>query len=309
MTEWRPKVSVVVPTYQRAQVLARALDSAVAQTYPDVEIVVVDDGSTDDTEAVVARYGERVRYVRQTNGGVSAARNRGIAVSTGELVAFLDSDDTWRDDKLALQVAYLAAHERVGLVLCDLFRSSGGVVRRMYRRETLPHDGQVLVWVLRDARLPPSTALVRRAVLDDVGGFDTTLRTAEDLDLHLRIAEKWEVGLVEEPLVVLHQEGADRLSLASSTYLDQMRVVRRFLSERAGRIDAELARASLFEHACACARGLAWEGELVAASRLLAEAARVARGPGEAALVGRLAVTVAASAGRRVARRARARRL
>src|SRR6185503_2024667 len=113
-------VSAVIPAYQAAAFLADAVESVLAQTEPVGEIVVVDDGSTDGTAAVAASFGDRVRYVRQENQGVAAARNRGVAEARGRLVAFLDADDTWEPEKTARQLAHLRAHPDYAAVYSDL---------------------------------------------------------------------------------------------------------------------------------------------------------------------------------------------
>jgi glycosyltransferase involved in cell wall biosynthesis len=130
------KVSVVIPTYNRARLLPAALDSVLAQTYRNWEIVVVDDGSTDDTEAVVGRYGDVVRYVRQPNGGVGAARNTGIRHAQGDLIAFLDSDDYWYDFKLALQVALFERRPALSFLFTEfeILKDDGAMLPNGSRR-------------------------------------------------------------------------------------------------------------------------------------------------------------------------------
>ena len=111
-----PRVSVVVPTYNCARFLGRTIDSALRQTYRDFEIIVVDDGSTDGTQALIAAYEESVRYVYQTNQGASAARNAALSRASGEFIAYLDADDLWRPDKVIRQVEFLDAHSTCGFV-------------------------------------------------------------------------------------------------------------------------------------------------------------------------------------------------
>ena len=113
-----PRVTVVIPTYNRAKVILRALETAFAQTYRNLEIIVVDDGSTDDTTAVLAPYWERIHYIHQSNQGASAARNRGIQEATGEFIAFLDSDDEWLPAKLERQIELLEARPDLSFVAC-----------------------------------------------------------------------------------------------------------------------------------------------------------------------------------------------
>jgi glycosyltransferase involved in cell wall biosynthesis len=202
----RPLASVVIANYNYGPFLAQAVDSVLAQTYPHVELVVVDDGSTDESHQVLDRYGARVKVVRQENRGVSAARNRGLRESGGELVSFLDSDDAWLPDKLARQVP-LFDRPSVGMVYCQLrlVDERGGTLG------TMPPglSGSVLedLALLRGPGVPAagSSAMVRRAVLDEVGGFDESLSTSADWDLWRRIACRYEIDLVREPLVLYRQ--------------------------------------------------------------------------------------------------------
>ncbi len=140
-------MSAIIPTYNRRELVQHAIDSALAQTRPVDEIIVIDDGSTDGTgDALRARYGERIRYHWQANAGVAAARNAGMAMARGRYFALLDSDDAWRAEKTARQVAWLDARPDFGMVLCDVIRVDVG--RKPYdvfhRRELLPADGWVL---------------------------------------------------------------------------------------------------------------------------------------------------------------------
>lgn len=197
-----PLVSVVVPNYNCARFIEAALDSALAQSYPHVEIVVVDDGSTDDSLAVLARYGSRIRVVGQTNQGVSAARNRGIAESRGELIAFLDADDEWHPEKLAKQVP-LFERPAVGLVYCGLeYIDEAG---RPLGTNLTGRRGRVLreIALLQGTIVLAggSTAVVRRECFEQAGPFDRKLSTAADWDMWRRIACRYEVDVAREPLM------------------------------------------------------------------------------------------------------------
>jgi glycosyltransferase involved in cell wall biosynthesis len=116
-----PLVSVVIPTYNYARFVSEAVDSVLAQTYPSLEVVVVDDGSTDDTREVLARYGDRIRYIYQPNAGLPAARNTGIKAARGEFIGLLDSDDVFHPRKFELQMRYMLAHPEVGMLATDNF--------------------------------------------------------------------------------------------------------------------------------------------------------------------------------------------
>ena len=209
--------------------MLRALETVLAQTLPPQEIIVVDDGSTDGTGAAIAqRYGDRVRHVWQENAGVSAARNRGMALAQGRYLALLDSDDEWLPEKTRLQFEFLEARPDYGMVLCDVVRMDAAHrdIEVFRRRELIPEDGRVLRWVLREPALVPASVMLRREVHDEIGGFDTTLATGEDLDFHLRVARRWPIGIVEQPLVRA-MRGHDGLSSLPRTYDDYLRVIER----------------------------------------------------------------------------------
>ena len=195
-------VSVVIPNYNCSAFLPAALESVFAQTYPNVEVLVVDDGSTDDSLRVLERYVDRVRVLRQPNGGVSAARNHGIRESRGELVALLDADDLWERDKLAKQLP-LFANPNVGLVYCaveyvDEAGKSLGTNhtgrRGRVRRSIALLEGTIVL-------AGGSTAVVRRECFDRAGLFDPELSTAADWDMWRRIACHYEIDVVREPLM------------------------------------------------------------------------------------------------------------
>ncbi|MFC7068748.1 glycosyltransferase family 2 protein [Halobaculum lipolyticum] len=216
-----PEVSVVVPAYQRGDMVGRAIDSALAQTVEDVEVVVVDDGSTDDTETVVTAYeDDRVRYVaHERNRGVSAARNTGLAAATGEYVAFLDSDDEWLPRKLDRQLTTLAERGEgwVGAYcgiatggLSPLDRLAAVVSERLFRSAAPREGGRELAEALLSMQVfmgPGSTLLVERDVLEATGGFDEGLSLFEDWDLVLRVLEAGKLAYVDEPLAVTHFTG------------------------------------------------------------------------------------------------------
>lgn len=235
-----PDVSAIIPTYNRRELVARAIRSALAQTREVGEIIVIDDGSTDGTgETLAAEFGDRIISVRQANAGVSAARNRGMAMARGRYIALLDSDDEWMPEKTARQVDWLDAHPDFGMVLCDVERVDieGRQIDRFRRRDVIREDGWVLPMVLQDPALAPVSAMFRKEVYSDIGGFDETLATAEDLDFHLRIASRWKIGVVEEALARAIR-GHDGLSSLSRTYDDYTRVIERNVAEAGDKVSA-----------------------------------------------------------------------
>jgi len=249
---------VIIPTYNRRELVQRAIDSVLAQTHPVDEILVVDDGSTDGTgEALRARYGERIRYHRQANAGVSAARNAGMALATGRYFALLDSDDLWLPEKTAQQTAWLDAHPEFGMVLCDVVRvdADGTPYDTFHRRDVLREDGWALRWLLLNPSLVPASVMFRREVFETCGGFDPTLRTAEDIDFHLRVARQWRIGVVEAPLVEA-MRGHDGLSATATTYDDYVKVVERAVADAEGVVDISVRREALAITYARNARGM-----------------------------------------------------
>lgn len=198
-----PTVSVVIPTYNAGDFVVDAIRSVLAQTYANVECTVVDDGSTDRTPQILSDFGS-IRVIRQENRGVSAARNRGIAESRGELIAFLDSDDVWLPNKLAKQVDALADQPaNVGLVYCGMFETDASL--NVLHERGAPD----VTTALRNSLLmePPvvsvsQTGLIPRPVLEDVGGFDPRLSTSADSDMAVRIGFRFDYVCIAEPLVL-----------------------------------------------------------------------------------------------------------
>lgn len=216
-----PAVSVIVPAYRAARTIGRAIDSLLAQTRRPDEILVIDDGSPDDLPAALATYGERVRLHRKANGGAASARNRGIELATGNLIAFLDADDYWEHHKLERQLAILERHPEVGLIAANFYQQPLGLPRSPLRLPPVAHRDRVLRPCGAEAmavarRVWTSTVLVRREALGD-HRFDAALPTAEDVDLWLRLALTVPVYLLTELLAtaVLEEGSLSRTDVAS----------------------------------------------------------------------------------------------
>jgi glycosyltransferase involved in cell wall biosynthesis len=207
-----PEVSVIIPTYNRSQRVARAIQSVLDQSFRDLEIIVVDDGSTDDTYQCLEGLRSSIKYIRQqVNRGVSAARNRGIRSSLAPWIAFLDSDDYWLKDKLQVQMDFV--HRNPGSVACqteEIWVRRGKRVNPK-RRHKKP-SGDIFRQSLKLCLVSPSSVIVERPVFDEVGLFDETLQAAEDYDLWLRISCRYPVYLVDRALVVKEGGHADQLS-------------------------------------------------------------------------------------------------
>lgn len=265
-------ISVILPTFNRAHCLARAIDSALGQTHPRMQVVVVDDGSTDGTAALLeGRYGAdpRVIAIRQDNAGVSEARNRGIAAATGDYVAFLDSDDLWKPWKVELQLACLRAFPEAGMCWTDMEAadSMGRIVaprylRRMYApsyrwfttddlftrsavfngTEAGPvtgHCGDIYAKMITGNLVHTPTALLARRRLERVGGFNPMLRGAgEDYDFHLRTCREGPVAFLDVAGIVYQIGMPDQLTRRSRDLAQNfLTTITRALAADDGRID------------------------------------------------------------------------
>lgn len=207
-----PLISVIVPTFNRRHVLPRALDSVLKQRGAGlVELIVVDDGSTDETADLVRANYPQARLLRQENRGVSAARNVGIQAAQGEWIALLDSDDYWLEEKLARQLAAIA--KQPGLRLChteEIWIRNGVRVNPMKKHQK--SGGSIYQRCLPLCCISPSSVLIHRTVFDEVGLFDETLPACEDYDLWLRVCAREAVLFLDEPLLVKTGGHEDQLS-------------------------------------------------------------------------------------------------
>jgi glycosyltransferase involved in cell wall biosynthesis len=211
----RSLVSVVIPTFNYGQFLGGAIDSVLAQTYSEIECIVVDDGSTDQTPGVLAAYGSAVRMLRQATQGPSAARNTGIRAARGRYIAFLDADDRWTKEKLTRQVAVLDADAETAAVGCraTFVTATGDIIghRDFAERASAPIDltTQLKRVAVRDFWVGGSAsgAVIRREVFDAVGLWDEALPSAEDWDLWMRIAARYGIYNVPERLVTITLHG------------------------------------------------------------------------------------------------------
>ncbi|MDO6763557.1 glycosyltransferase [Agarivorans sp. 1_MG-2023] len=224
-------VSIIIPAYNSAAFIGKAIDSILGQSFSDYQIIVVDDGSKDNTVEVLQAYGETITIISQANGGASKARNTGIQAATGEFVAFLDSDDLWRSQKLELQVK--AMRENNDWVACYSETSY-----KADEEQGLTKDKQNATLVAKNLEqvflhpyLVTSSFMVKRETLSQVGLFDERLETAEDIDLYLRVAENGIIGQVQKSLVWKADIEGSLGSLLSS-YQDNLTVVDAFLARQ-----------------------------------------------------------------------------
>lgn len=197
-------ISVIIPSYNYGRFISDAIQSALDQTAPANEIIVVDDGSTDETPRIVGEFGDHVTYIRQENAGVCAARNRGVEESTSELIAFLDADDIWEPAKLERQLARFTKDDRVGLVHCGMreFDGATGETVKLHL-EGAENDtaDSLLLWEGPSINVSGSMVMVSREAFDAVDGFDTQMKVGEDWDFCYRVARRFGVGFIREPLV------------------------------------------------------------------------------------------------------------
>ena len=205
------EVSLIIPTYNRCASLKRALHSVFQQTTLPNEIIVVDDGSTDNTADVITTEFPQVRYISQTNKGVSAARNSGIQQAQGNWIALLDSDDTWLKDKLAAQISALSTAPDIKVCHTEEIWVRNGVrVNAMKKHKK--SGGWIFNHCLPLCAMSPSSILINRSVFDDVGLFDESFPACEDYELWLRITARYPVLFLEQPLINKHGGHEDQLS-------------------------------------------------------------------------------------------------
>jgi glycosyltransferase involved in cell wall biosynthesis len=217
-----PLVSVIIPTYNRAVVLERAIGSVLAQSFRDYELIVVDDGSTDATQDVIARYEGRLIALSQENWGVAAARNLGMRHSSGELVSFLDSDDEWLPQKLHRQVDLFRRGDKAFVCHTDeIWLRDGKNVSQKVKHAK--QGGRFFGRALELCLISPSSVIISRALLDRVGWFDESLPVAEDYDLWLRLTAFYPVHFIAEPLVIKHGGHEDQLSRVTPA-IDRFRI-------------------------------------------------------------------------------------
>jgi glycosyltransferase involved in cell wall biosynthesis len=208
-----PRVSVIIPTYNREKLILKSIDSVLKQSFQDLEILIIDDASSDNTESVIRSFGnEKIRYFKlDKNSGQCVARNYGIGKARGEYIAFLDSDDEWLPDKLKLQIGcFEKGSGKTGAVY------GGSYKRDVVNKITTFIDKKYFRGNINDKFLEgfcpptPSLFLVKKSVLQEVNGFDEELLTFVDLDLWLRISGKYHFDFVEDPVIIKYEQIGDQ---------------------------------------------------------------------------------------------------
>ena len=206
-----PRISAIIPTFNRAHLLPRAVDSILSQTLPPHSVIIVDDGSTDGTEKLIKKNYPEIKYLKQDNLGVSAARNAGITATSCEWLAFLDSDDEWLPEKLARQIEVLNLAPAMKICHSDEIW-----IRNGKRVNPLKKHSKSGGWMFKKALpiccISPSSAMIHRSVFDNVGLFEESLPACEDYDLWLRVTSSYPVLYISEKLVVKHGGHQNQLS-------------------------------------------------------------------------------------------------
>jgi glycosyltransferase involved in cell wall biosynthesis len=223
-------VSVIIPAFKSESTIASTIESVLSQTYKYFELIVVDDGSPDNTAGVVDKYRDRLTYIRQANGGVSRARNTGIEASNGTYIAFLDSDDIWKENKLEVQMMFFQKHPEVDLIASgfrhrksnhnidnmdyknsfNIFKEYGFKLDDIFdKKSSLFQNNNQYIFYWGDIYpslflgnfILPSSVLVKKEALKEVGLFDERYRIAEDTELFLRFSQKYTIGFIDNPLL------------------------------------------------------------------------------------------------------------
>jgi glycosyltransferase involved in cell wall biosynthesis len=234
-TRPEPRVSVIIPAYNAAWCVRRAIDSVLAQRYRDFELIVVDDGSQDDTASILAGYGDAIRVLKKSNGGLSSARNAGILAAVGAYVAFLDADDWWHPEKLLRQTDLM--EQRPELVFCSIRTSVQTPEGNPLPDWRCAGDNQSTLAAIFKANAhvagSGSAVMARRTAFAQVGGFDESLRSLEDIDMWMRLAAIGEYDCIDEPLatIVKHADSmSGNLDMMRSSAISVMRKNRHLLT-------------------------------------------------------------------------------
>ena len=205
------KISVIIPTYNRRHTLERAIDSVLSQTFEPFEMIIVDDGSEDGTRDWIKETYPSIKYIYQSNNGVSSARNKGIRSSRGSWIALLDSDDEWMPEKLEEQ--FISINENPGSLFChtnEIWIRNGVRVNQMKKHKK--YGGNIFKYCLDMCRISPSSSLIKKEVFEDVGLFDESLTVCEDYDLWLRITANYTILFLDRPLIKKYGGHSDQLS-------------------------------------------------------------------------------------------------
>ena len=206
-----PTISVIIPTYNRANYITKAINSVLSQSYKDYEIIVVDDGSTDNTCQIIKNYNTKITYIFQENKGPSAARNLGILHANGKYISFLDSDDIWKKHKLRVQIDTIIKNPDIKINYTQEIWIRNGI-RINQKKIHSKHDGWIFEQCLPLCIISPSSVIIHREIFNKTGLFDENLIVCEDYDLWLRISADYPIKYIEKPLIIKYGGHSDQLS-------------------------------------------------------------------------------------------------
>lgn len=225
-----PRVSVIIPTYNRAHYIAETIHSVFEQNFNDYEVIVIDDGSTDNTEEVIKPYLDKITFIRKENGGPASARNEGIKIAEGEYIAFLDSDDLWLPEKLDYQLNYMAAYRDVGLTFTDAEVISGG--NNETRKIIFTGQDLSIKGLFERNFIPTLTVMVRKACIDNAGLFDESkgFIGVEDYDMWLRIAMRYRLGHIPKILARYRRHANNLMGRdLERNYINRLKIIQEFI--------------------------------------------------------------------------------
>ncbi len=208
-------ISVIIPTYNRKEALIKAVDSVLSQTYTNFELIIIDDGSTDDTSLMFKdndNENGKIKYIYQENGGVSKARNTGIKFAKGEFISFLDSDDEWLPKKLEKQIDFLKKNKNIKICHTNEIWIKNGVRINQHNKHK-KYGGWIYQKSLYLCLISPSAVIIHKSVFEDVGMFNEEFKAGEDYDLWLRITPYYEIGFLDDFLIKKYGGHEDQLSI------------------------------------------------------------------------------------------------
>ena len=250
------KVSVIIPTYNRRGYIKHAIDSVLAQTYDDFEIIVVDDGSTDGTgEELKKNYDQKIKYIWQENQGESVARNYGVTLARGDYIGFLDSDDIWLKNKLDKQVRILDSNHKIGLVIGQGYTLDEYGHSNEYQilgRDIVDEDLQINLLILRNPIIF-STSMIRKADFNELGGFKHDIRYGEDWDFWLRLLFRSKAYYINEPLIYVRIHSSTQSQIPQKDTIDDiledhLKIIRGIKPEKNKISEYEITRAKAKEY-------------------------------------------------------------
>ena len=244
-----PLVSVIIPTYNRGWILKEAIDSVLAQEFTDFELIVVDDGSTDNTQDILNSYKEDIVVLRQDNKGVSSARNRGIVSASGRFIAFLDSDDLWLPGKLFVQVDFFNANPEALICQTEEIWIRNGI-RVNPKKRHRKFSGNIFELSLYLCLVSPSAVMIKQSLFEKTGLFDESLPACEDYDMWLRVSCRYPVYLIDTPLIIKRGGHDDQLSKSSG--LDRYRIqsLKKIIESNSLTDEQKMAAVKVFKEKC-----------------------------------------------------------